>query len=71
MPDSPIDPRVALRLAAAAIVDPRSARKAIRHGSAAVRGMAGERLATAMAEMNIPDPSRPEPDPRPEHRGAA
>jgi hypothetical protein len=42
-----------LRLAAAAGADPRTARKALRYGARAVRGLAGERLAESMAALGI------------------
>jgi hypothetical protein len=51
------DPNV-LRLAAEADggADPRSAAKALTHGSRAVRGLAGYRLAKAMKRLGLHDP---------------
>jgi hypothetical protein len=44
---------MALKLAAEAGVDPRTARKAIRDGADAVRGLTGERVAEAAARLGI------------------
>jgi hypothetical protein len=42
-----------LRLAAAAEVDPRTARKALARGAEAVRGRAGERVAEAAKKLGL------------------
>ena len=46
----------ALRLAAAAGCDPRTAAKAIEQGPTAVKGIVGDRLAEAMRSLGIPNP---------------
>jgi hypothetical protein len=52
-----ITPRLVLRLAVLADVDPRTARKAMLHGVAAVRGRPAERIADAARELGIALPS--------------
>lgn len=54
----PASNRTATKLAAAADVDWRTARKALRHGVSAVRGRPGERIAEAAKALGI---SLPEP----------
>lgn len=54
---TPRPPRtLVIELAAAASCDPRTADRAMRDGSAAIRGMAGYRVARAMARLGIHDP---------------
>ena len=54
-----VDRRTVLRLAAAADLDPRSARKALEQGPETLRGDAGVRAALAMRAMQIAAPPAP------------
>lgn len=56
---TPITPRNVVRLAAAADVDIRTARKALRSGLASVRGRASERLAEAAPALGVEFPTPP------------
>lgn len=59
--------RIILKLAAAADVDPRTVRKALERGLAAVRGRPAERIAEAAPAFGVTFPSNPPP---PEGRAA-
>lgn len=50
-----------LRLAALADVDPRTAAKALALGAQAVKGRAGEKLASAMHELGVNRGTEPPP----------
>jgi hypothetical protein len=52
-----IDPQLALRLAAEAPCDPRTAAAAIARGSSSIRGLTGYRVCRAMRVLGIDDPA--------------
>jgi hypothetical protein len=57
----PMSTRTILALAAAADVDPRTVKKALERGLAAVKGRPRERLAEAAPALGVTFPSNPPP----------